>query len=154
MRARTLSAATLNKEPYSTAAIWSWTSTVPSLWWTSCRILWPWKPLPRPSRRATTTLSELTRTESQLREKRSLTAWPPGALSLQTQQQDASSVLEDHTADPSPPKKITSVEHYPSIVVFFFFKWPFMKSLISTPAFVLRICTTVVWVTCVQLGDI
>lgn len=70
------------KQTYSTAAIWSWTSTVPSLWWTSCRILWPWKPLPRPSRRATMTLSELTSTESQLTEKRSLTAWPPGALSL------------------------------------------------------------------------
>lgn len=67
---------------YCRAASWSWTSTVPSLWWTACRIFWPWNPLPRPSRRATMTPCKPTSTESQPREKRSLTAWPPGALSL------------------------------------------------------------------------
>lgn len=72
----------LSSVPYSTAVIWSCTSTVPSFWWTSWRIFWPWKPLPRPSRRATMTSMELTSTESQPKEKRSLTAWPPGALSL------------------------------------------------------------------------
>lgn len=67
---------------YCRAASWSWISTVPSLWWTACRIFWPWNPLPRPSRRATMTPWTPTSTESQPREKRSLTAWPPGALSL------------------------------------------------------------------------
>lgn len=64
------------------AESWSWTSTVPTLWWTACRIFWPWNPLPRPSKRATMTPCKPTSTESQPRENWSLTAWPPGALSL------------------------------------------------------------------------
>lgn len=72
----------ITQRTYCKAATWSLTSTVPSLWWISCRILWPWKPLPRPSRRATMTLCKLTSTVSHPREKWSLTAWPPRALSL------------------------------------------------------------------------
>lgn len=68
---------------YSTAAIWSFTSTDPKHRWTSCRILRPWNPLPLPSNRATMTLSELTSTESQSMWNLSVTNWLPGASSLQ-----------------------------------------------------------------------
>lgn len=67
---------------YSTAAIWSFTSTDPNDRWTSWRILSPWNPLPLPSNRATMTLSELTSTESQSMWNLSVTNWLPGASSL------------------------------------------------------------------------
>lgn len=68
---------------YFTAAIWSFTSTEPNLWWISCKIFRPWNPLPLPSNRAMMMLSVSTSTESQSIWNLSVTCWLPGSSSLQ-----------------------------------------------------------------------
>lgn len=64
------------------ASIWSLSSNSPSFFLTRWRRFVPWNPLPRPSRRMTTMLKELTRTVVQSTWNCSVTTWPPGVPSL------------------------------------------------------------------------
>lgn len=69
---------------YPRASLWSCSSSTPSLFCSRCSRLVPWKPLARPSQRATTTPKLLASAVAQSVRKRSVTTWPPGVPSLHT----------------------------------------------------------------------